>query len=281
MNRKLTLAIMAIAAMLIGVALASWRVFPTEDMIARTTCAACHDVHGAIEWEDVPFQTQVWILGDVPEATYFIVSDLFPYAQQEMGTAISLPDLLERYGVTDWQRVAIESLDGGIVTFDQEYVTEQSLLVPYGEGIRFKDENHHESTWLKGIRWIIVQRDETPLKIADEYTSMGRLLLQDRTTVVAEGGDAIYKSPLDGAIYRGDYAHTYTGARLSTLLQDIDYDLLQAVDAKGNVTEYTRDRLTRAVIATVDGRPSLVLPDVGRSQWVMDLVEIRPQLLSK
>ncbi len=280
MNRKLTLALLAVGAILVGVALASWRVFPTEDMIARATCAECHDVHAAIEYEDVPFQSQVWILGDVPEATYFIVSDLFPYAQQEPNTSISLPDLLAEYGVTEWGRVAIESLDGGIVIFDREYVSQESLLVPYAEGIRFKDENQHESTWLKGVRWIVVVGDETPLSVAGEETSMGRLLLQDRTTVVAEGGDAIYTSPLDGEIYRGEYAHTYTGARLSALLQGAEYDAIQAVAAGGKVTEYARDDVGRAIIATVNGRPSLLLPEAGRSQWVLDLTEVRPLLLS-
>jgi hypothetical protein len=88
-------------------------------------------------------------MGDVPQATYFFVDDLFPYHEAELGTAISLPDLLARYGAQEFSQVALESLDGVFVTLDRQYVTERSRLVPYMEGIRFKDENQHASTWLK------------------------------------------------------------------------------------------------------------------------------------
>lgn len=275
MKRKLFLVIALVVGLVLGVALSNWRAFPTDDMIARAYCASCHDVHAAIEWKDAPFQSQVWILGDVPEATYFFVNDLFPYRMGERGDAISLLDLLARYGAKEVSRVAIESLDGGIVVLKREYITQESMLVPYMEGIRFKDQNQHESTWLKGVRWIIVEGTDTPLVIDDKATSMGRVLLQDRTTVVAEGGDAIYKSPLDGKIYRGDYAHTYTGARLSQLLAaGRSYSRLRAGDEKGRSKEFTREEVDGALIATVSGRPALLLPQASRGKWVVGLVRI-------
>ena len=274
MKRTVLILLAAVFGLLAGVSATSWRAFPTEDMIARATCAECHDVHGAIEWEDAPFQSQVWIMGDVPEATYFFVDDLFPYRQEELGTAISLPDLLERYGVDDFERVAIESLDGGIVALDREYVTEHARLVPYLEGIRFQDENQHVSTWLKGVRWITVVGAETPLEIDGVATSMGRLLLGERVTVSAEGGDALYVSQLDGKTYRGDYAHLYTGARLAGLLGEDAYTTLVVTDAAGDVREYPAEQVADAVIATVDGRPALLLPGASRRDWVMDVARI-------
>jgi hypothetical protein len=274
MHRKVMLIVMLVFGLVLGVAMSSWRAFPTEDMIARAWCASCHDVHGAIEWEDAPFQSQVWIMGDVPEATYLIVSDLFPYHRQELGTAISIPDLLARYGVDEFNRVAIESLDGGIVILDRPYVTELSRLVPYLEGIRFIDENQHQSTWLKGVRWIVVVGEETPLTINGQATSMGRLLMSDRMTVVAEGGDAVFISPRDGKTYRGDYARLYTGARLSTLLGDDAYTALEVYDAQGQSRSYTAEEVADALIATVDGRPALVLPATTRREWTMDVIRI-------
>lgn len=274
MKRTVLILLAAVFGLIAGVSATSWRAFPTDDMIARATCAECHDVHGAIEWEDAPFQSQVWVLGDVPKATCFIVNDLFPYRQDEIGTAISLPDLLARYGVEDFARVALESLDGGIVTLDREYVTEHARLVPYLEGLRFQDENQHVSTWLKGVRWIVVVGDETPLEINGVATSMGRLLLGDRTTVTAEGGDALFVSELDGKTYRGDYAHLYTGARLERLLGDKTYTTLEVTDASGEVREYPAEQVADAIIATVDGRPSLVLPSASRREWVIDVVRI-------
>mgnify|MGYP001037745502 CR=1 FL=1 len=277
MSRYAGWVLIAVLGLVVGVGLSSLRAFPTEDMVARATCAECHDVHGAIEFAEAPVQSQVWILGDVPEATYFMVADLFPYATEERDTSITLDDLLARYGVTEWERVAIESLDGGLVVLAREYVTEHSLLVPYVEGIRFMDRNQHESTWLKGVRWIVVEGAETPLAIAGEATSLGRLLLADRTTVVAEGAEAMYRSELDGALYRGLYAHVYTGARVREALGEAwEAEAFRAVDARGRETEFPREDLARAVIATVNGRPSLVLPDEGRARWVIDLVSLDP-----
>ncbi len=275
MKQKLFLVVALVVGLILGVALSSWRAFPTDDMIARASCASCHDVHASIEWEDAPFQSQIWILGDVPEATYILVNDLFPYRNSEGGDSISLLELVARYGAKDVSRVAIESLDGGIVTLTREYLTPESMLVPYMEGVRFKDQNQHESTWLKGVRWIIVEGTATPLMVDGQATSMGRLLLQDRTTVIAEGGDAIYKSPLDGKTYRGDYAHTYTGARLSQLLPpERSYSRLRVRDEKGRSNEYARDEVADALIATVSGRPTLLLPQASRGRWVSGVVEI-------
>ena len=276
MRQNVLLLVVLVTGIAIGVGLSSWRAVPTEDMIARASCAACHDVHGAIEFAEAPAQSQVWVLGDVPDASYVLVSDLFPYADSEPGTRISLDDFLARFGVHDFQRVAIESLDGGIVILDREYVTDESVLVPYVEGLRFKDQNQHESTWLKGVRWLVVQGTETPLRINGTATSMGRLLLGSRTTVIAEGGDAMYKSPMDGKLYRGDYAHLYTGVPLSVLMDGAAYSGLHVVDKAGNTINLSKKESEGAMIATVQGRPTLLLPAGHRGDWVYDVVEIMP-----
>ena len=277
MNRRVSMILVLVVGLAIGVAATAFRALPTEDMVARASCAQCHDLHGAIEWEDAPTQTQIWIMGDVAEATYIIVSDLFPYASEQEGTGISLPDLLDQYGAGDWERVAIESLDGGIVIFEREYVTEESLLVPYLEGVRFKDANQHESTWLKGVRWITVVGQKTPLNLFGTQTSIGRLLLGSRVTIIAEGGDAMYVSPLDGETYKGDYAHLYTGAALSGLMPEGECSHIIAVDGKGNETEYACADLEDAIIGTANGEATLILPEFGRSKWVIGLVELRAE----
>jgi len=275
MRRAAEWILAGVIGLLLGVTLSNWRAFPSEDMVARASCAECHDVHGALEVAEAPFQSQIWILGDIPEATYFFVNDVFPYAEQELGTSISLPALLERYEAGDWSRVAIESLDGGLVVLEREYVTEDSLLVPYLEGVRFMDRNQHESTWLKGVRWIVVVGAETPLRVGSQRTSMGRLLLGERATVIAESAEARYQSEQDGRVYRGQYAHLYTGARVSLALgADWAAERFRATDARGQETEYSRDALEEAVIATVSGRPALVLPSQGRGGWVLDLVAL-------
>ena len=42
------------------------------------TCATCHDDHGAIEMENVPFYAVVSVTGDVPEPGYVLVDDVLP-----------------------------------------------------------------------------------------------------------------------------------------------------------------------------------------------------------
>ncbi|MBC7248900.1 MAG: hypothetical protein H5T62_01320 [Anaerolineae bacterium] len=265
----------ALLGMLIGIALAGWEVLPAREMAARASCADCHDLHGAIEWAEAPFQSQIWLLGDVPQPTYFLVNELLPYRHQERDTALPLLDFLADNGVTDFEQVALESLDGGLVVIDRRFVSEHSLLVPYLEGLRFKDENQHESTWLKGVRWIIVVGKDTPLTIDGQATSMGRLLLGGRTTTVTERGNvAMYKSELDGQIYEGLYTHRYTGVLLTDLLSNPDFTVLVVTDARGRVTEFDAESARGAILAQVSGRTTLVLPELARGQWVTDVVSI-------
>jgi hypothetical protein len=266
----------ALLGVLAGIALAGWDVLPAKDMAARATCADCHDLHGAIEWAEAPFQSQIWLLGDVPQPTYFFVNDLLPYRNQARDTALPLLDFLADNGVTDFEQVAVESLDGGLVVIDREFVSEHALLVPYLEGLRFKDENQHESTWLKGVRWITVVGRETPLTIDGEATSMGHLLLGDRTTTVTERGNAVmYESELDGQIYEGLYTHRYTGVLLADLLAHPDFAALIVSDARGRTTELDAESARGAILTQVNGRTTLVLPELARGQWVSDVVGIK------
>ena len=277
MNKPTTLTITfaALLGMLIGIALTGWEALPAKEMAARASCADCHDLHGAIEWAEAPFQSQIWLLGDVPQPTYFLVNDLLPYRQQERDTALPLLDFLADNGVTDFEQVAVESLDGGLVVINREFVTEQTMLVPYLEGLRFKDENQHVSTWLKGVRWITVVGKETPLTIDGEATSMGRLLLRGRTTTVTERGNvAMYKSELDGQTYEGLYTHRYTGVPLAELLDNPDFTTLVVTDARGRTTEFDTESARGAILAQVNGRITLVLPELARGQWVADVVSI-------
>jgi len=265
----------ALLGVLVGIALAGWDVLPAKDMAARASCADCHDLHGAIEWAEAPFQSQIWLLGDVPQPTYFLVNDLLPYRNQERDTALPLLDFLADNGVTDFEQVAVESLDGGLVVIDREFVTEHTLLVPYLEGLRLKDENQHVSTWLKGVRWITVVGRDTPLTIDGQATSMGRLLLRDRTATVTERGNvAMYKSELDGQTYEGLYTHRYTGVLLADLLAHPDFTVLVVTDARGRTTEFDAESARGAILAQVNGRTTLVLPELSRGRWVSDVVSI-------
>jgi len=90
--------------------------------------------------------------------------------------------------------VTLVSGDGGFVTIAPDQLTDQALLLPYTDGIRFASEDLHVSSWLKNISQIIVVGEETPLKIDGNETSLGRLLLGPTQEVTVEETQVMLKS---------------------------------------------------------------------------------------
>jgi hypothetical protein len=266
-----------LVGVLIGVGLTAWQVLPAKDAAARATCSNCHELHAAIEWTDAPFQSQIWVLGDVADATYFMVSDLFPYHLQTEDSRLSLNDLLSKCGVTGFEQVALQSLDGGLVILDRQYVTEESLLLPYLEGVRFRDQNQHQSTWLKGVRWVIVTGADRPLTIDGEPTSLGRMMLRETTMVTEGGSTAMFSSPLDAKIYRAVYTHTYPGGALRGWLANPNFETLRVTNAQGQVREFDAATATRAALILQDGQILFASPDLSRRDWVKEVVAIESE----
>ncbi len=273
-NRWWVIGFAALVGLLVGVALTGWQVLPAKEMAARATCADCHDLHGAIELEEAPFQSQVWLLGDVPSTAYFFVNDLFPLANQQRGDQIALPELLARYGVTEFERVALQSLDGGLVVIERQYVTAESALVPYLEGLRFRDENQHESTWLKGVRWIIVAGAEAPLTVDGASTSLGRLMLGGIENVAEGSGQAMFKSPLDEQIYKAIYTHVHPGAPLRRALAHPGFATLRVSTTGGEVRELGYDIARDAVLIRLGKELVLALPNAASRDWVTGVASI-------
>ena len=154
------------------------------------TCATCHDNHGSAEMSGVPFNTLILLAGDVPEPGYVAVNDILPYRDQP-GTHVSLLDFLSDHGVEDLQQVTLASRDEGFVTFERPNLTDEALLMPHVDGLRFAAENLHVSTWLKGVWRIIVVGAEKPLTIDGQRTSVGRLLLGPTRSVTIEQTDVM------------------------------------------------------------------------------------------
>jgi len=100
-------------------------------------------------------------------------------------------------------------------------------------------------------------------------------LLRGRTTTVTERGNvAMYKSELDGQTYEGLYTHRYTGVPLAELLDNPDFTVLVVTDARGRTTEFDTESARGAILAQVNGRTTLVLPELSRGRWVADVVSI-------
>ncbi len=273
---KITTMITLLAGIAIGVvgSVAGLIISPRlAGVSAEFRCVSCHQLHGAVNLSDVPFNSLVLLTGDVPESKWISVNDILPYRYAGQAS-LSLPDLLAENGVEEFKEVSLLATDGGIVTLERENVTERSLLLPYLEGIRFQDDNLHVSTWLKGINKIIVVGQDLPMIIDGRATSMGRLLRENTMTVVAERSYPMYRSQEDGQVREGEYSHLHTGAPLDDLVAHVDFDTLSVTDAEGQTHTIDARTAEGAILTIYYGKPTLLFPDLNKGQWVSDVVRI-------
>ncbi|HQE93915.1 MAG TPA: hypothetical protein PLH19_14425 [Anaerolineae bacterium] len=240
------------------------------------TCTTCHDDHGAIEMENVPFYAGITFGGDVPHPGYVLIDDILPYRDQPH-THLPLLDFLAQQGVADFESVTLTSNDGGFVTITRENLTASALLMPYEDGIRFADENLHISSWIKGIQRIIVVEKETPLVIDGQSTSIGRLLIGPTQLVTVEQTDVMFKSEEDGAVRKASSGSRVEGVPIVGIVANPAFTQLVVRDASGAESTLSADEARGALLVQLRGQVTLVLPKRGRSQWITDVVELRSE----
>jgi hypothetical protein len=131
----------------------------------------------------------------------------------------------------------------------------------------------HISTWLKGIKQIIVVGTEKPLIIDSEATSIGRLLLGETVRLTVEGTETMLTNA-DGETGLAFVANWVEGANLLPLLKNTAPAQVIITDRNGNQLEFDREEVENAAIAIVRREVTLVLPDRGRSVWPTGIVEI-------
>jgi hypothetical protein len=235
-------------------------------------CTACHDDHGAVELAGIKFYEVVELTGDVPEHSYVRMNEVLPI-QTNGGTHILLFDFLSQHGVDDFESITFITNDGGLATIEAQYLDETAMLVPYVDGVRFVTESVHVSTWLKGIKQIIVVGIEKPLTIDGEATSIGRLLLGDTMRLTVEGSDTMLtdEAGRTGLAFVGNWVE---GARLLPLLNTPLPNRVTITVRNGGQVELTGDEIEDAILAIVRKEITLVLPDRGRSAWPSDIVQI-------
>ena len=231
------------------------------------TCDTCHDDHGALELEGVPFYAMVSVTGDVPDPGYVTIHEILPYPEQPH-TRLPLLDFLAAQGVENFESVTMVSDDQGFITVPKDQLTDQAWLLPYEDGIRFASEDLHVSAWIKGITRFIVVGEETPLTIDGEPTSIGRLMLGPTRSVTVEQTTVMLKSEEDGVIREAKTASRVEGAPLP------ENRTLNVRDADGQTHTLTGEEVQDALLALVRGEVTLVLPGRGRSEWISGVVEI-------
>jgi hypothetical protein len=280
MTKSITLNVSVIVAVLVGViigvggSVAGLLVSPRlAGVSSEFRCVECHQLHGAITLDNVPFNAFVLLTGDVPEPRLIGVNEMLPYRLAGQAS-ISLLQLLAQNGVEDFKEVSLISTDGGIVTLERQYVSDRSLLLAYVESVRFKDDGLHVSTWLKGINKIVVVGNDLPIIVDGRATSMGRLLRENTLTVISERSYPMYHSEEDGQIREGEYSHLHTGAPLEDLVAHADFATLTVTDAQDQA--YTIDARTAegAILTIYYGEPTLMFPDLHKGEWVADVVKI-------
>jgi len=237
-------------------------------------CSTCHDSHGAVEFSDLPFYNLIPFTGDVPDPGLVQLDQILPY-QDIPNTHMTLTDFLEEQGVTDFESVTITSWDGGFITIKKENLSDQALLLPFSDGIRFVAEDLHVSTWLKGLSRIIVVSRDRPLIINGERTSIGRLLLGPTRQITVESAKVMLRSEQDGKVRDALTAVRVEGAAVSDLLDDQRFSEVLVIDQKGSQYRFEAEEIRSAVLLPDSSGTTLVLPDKARAEWIKGVVEIR------
>jgi hypothetical protein len=237
------------------------------------SCSTCHDDHGAVEMTNVPFYAGITLEGDVPAPGYVLLNEVLPYRDQPY-THMPLLDFLSKQGASDFESVTLASLDGGFVTMTRENLTAEALLMPYIDGIRFAAEDLHISTWLKGIRRVIVVGSETPLLVEGQATSMGRLLLGPSLELTVDAANVMLQSAEDGEIRRAQAGTRILGVPLSALVAEPAFTELRIRNSSGQEQRLSAEDCEGAVLAQFRGKVTLVLPERGRAQWITDVAAL-------
>ncbi len=236
-------------------------------------CTFCHDDHGAIELKGIKFYEVVELTGDVPEPAFIRVNEVMPN-QENYGTHILLFDFLSQNGVESFESITFTTNDGGLTTIESKYLDETAMFVPYLDGVRFVTESVHVSTWLKGIKQIIVVGEEKPILIDGERTSIGRLLLGETRKFIVEGSESRFLSEKGetGIAFVGNWVE---GAPILPLLKTKNPNSVTLTDSEGKQIELEAVDLSQAILTTFRKEVTLVIPDRGRSAWPTGIVEIK------
>jgi len=237
------------------------------------SCSTCHDEHGAVEFADLPFLNLISFTGDVPHPGYLEINQITPYRDQP-NTHVKLLDLLADQGVEDFESVTLTARDGGFVTITRENITDQALLLPFTDGIRFAAEDLHVSTWVKGITGIIVVGQEQDVIINGVSTSPGRLLLGPTRQVIVDTARVMFASGNDDEMREAETAARVWGAAISDLAPVDGYSAVLVRDGEDEEYRYDPERVRLAVLVPQDDGLTLVFPGESRAGWVRDVVEL-------
>jgi len=237
------------------------------------TCQTCHDDHGAIELTEVPFYNLVLLSGDVPKPGFVEVNQILPY-RDHPNTMITVQEFLKSQQVDDFEQITLISNDGGVVSILKADINEQAFFMPYMDGIRFVDDDLHVSTWLKGIRQVIVVGSQKNLQISGVSTSFGRLLMGPTQVYTVESANTMFVSENDGKMRKAITAMQVQGVALADLIDFSNPGDIQVLDQQGETHLVPAEQARTAILLPIQGVLTLVFPERGRAQWISGVAAI-------
>jgi len=243
-----------------------------HDGADQHTCATCHDKHGAVELEGIQFYAVIDLTGDLPNPSFVRLNEILP-DQENAGTFLTVQDFLAQNDVEEYDSITFITNDGGMTTIGSDYIDETAMLLPYVDGVRFASETLHASSWLKGITRIVIVGKDTPLTIDGNQTSIGRLLIGETVQVVVESTDVMLAGD-NGNLSHATTSNWIEGALLAPLLENPTPSSITVTDANGEQFELSGAEIINAVLAMDHDSVTLVLPDRGRSAWLVDILSI-------
>ena len=237
------------------------------------SCATCHDEHGDAVLSGITFDEVIELAGDVPSPGPVAAAKIVP---RDAGPPGGLPllDFLATQGAEPIERVVLFSGDGSQASMTRQELDDDSLLMPHTDGVRFADENHHYSTWLKGLTRIVVVGEDRPLRIDGQDTSIGRLLLGQTSSVTVEETEVMLADPNGDSIRRAHTARRLEGIPLLDVVDVKQDEVIVLHCADGLQRSITAAEASDALLVQELDGVTLVLPDRGRAAWSSRVVEV-------
>ncbi len=237
------------------------------------SCSTCHDEHGSVELPELYFYNMIELTGDIPEVIFIPANQFFSYSELP-NTFLTVEAFMEKWEIPDYESFTIYTRDGEFVNIAKEDITKNAMFLPYEDGIRFASEDLHVSTWAKGIAKIIIVSDEKPLRIGDEFTSIGRLLLGKTTSITIEEAKVMFKSEEDGQTRQAITSSRVEGAALEDLLDFEQYNAIQFTLQDGNNVTFSIEELQDAILTKQWSSVVTIIPDTSRNNWIYDVTAI-------
>jgi hypothetical protein len=237
------------------------------------SCETCHNDHGSVTLKGIDFYSTLHITGDVPREMYLPLNKTF-IMEERKNEKINIFDLLQENNINNFDKVIIYTNDGGFVTIAIDNLGDDSYLVPYEDGIRFIDEDLHESTWLKSIVKIIIISSDGKFQVNGMPITYGELLFEEAVEFTVERAKVMYKNSNNGRLKSAETATRIEGVQLTSFLSpEGDQDI--EVITNENVLVFKKKELLNLKITLIDDQVVVVFPNLSRKDWIYGVKEIR------